>query len=90
MAAIHINTNSIGLQLQAECWYEQEEGHKHDPAPFSLYNQGTTTSRYTSDDKKHSQKKPGKQPTDRGRAWTSQCLHKGESMSLLQGMNRDE
>ena len=25
MAENHIKTNSIGLQLQAECWYEQEE-----------------------------------------------------------------
>jgi hypothetical protein len=25
MAGNHIKTNSIGLRLQAECWYEQEE-----------------------------------------------------------------
>ena len=25
MAANHFKTNSTGLQLQAECWYEQEE-----------------------------------------------------------------
>ena len=25
MAEIHIKKNSIGLQLQAKCWYEQEE-----------------------------------------------------------------
>jgi hypothetical protein len=25
MAENHIKTDSIGLQLEAECWYEQEE-----------------------------------------------------------------
>ena len=25
MAENHIKTDSIGLQLQAECWYEQEK-----------------------------------------------------------------
>ena len=25
MADNHIKTDSIGLQLEAECWYEQEE-----------------------------------------------------------------
>ena len=38
MAENHTQTDSIGLQLQVECWYEQEELPKHDPAPLSLYN----------------------------------------------------
>ena len=33
MAENHITTKSIGSQLEAECWYEQEERHKHDPQP---------------------------------------------------------
>ena len=50
--------------------------HKHEPAPFSLYNQSTTASRYISHHKNRGQKKPGKRRSDRSCAWTSRCLRK--------------
>ena len=48
MAENHIRTDSIGLQLQAECWYEQEE------------LTATNVSCYIFDHENHGQKKPRK------------------------------
>ena len=40
MAENHIKTDSIGLQLQVECWYEQEELPQEGSSPlFPLQSQ---------------------------------------------------
>ena len=51
MVANRTKTNSIGLQLQAECWYEQEELPQ-------------ASSYYISDHKKSGQRKPRKRRSD--------------------------
>ena len=76
MAENHIKTNSIGLQLQAECCYEQEELPQALSSTCSLYHRSTTASHYISDHK-NAVRKTRTTTVRRGcHAWTSLCLHK--------------
>ena len=52
--------------------------HKHDPAPFALYNHTTTASRCISDHKNRGQKNPGKQRSDGGGYCNRQSVLGGE------------
>ena len=81
MAGNHIKTNSVGSvasRMLVWSWYgRRRNSHKHDPAPFSLYNlehNGITLFLTT---KTTVRKKPGKRRSDGSCAWTSRCLRKG-------------
>ena len=56
LAENHIKTNSLGLQFHQHVGMSRRHYHKHNPAPFSLYNQSTTASRYISDHKNRCEK----------------------------------
>ena len=65
---------ALGFSCKQNDGMSRRTCHKHDPAPFALYNRSTAASGYNSDHKNHGQKKPGKRRSDGSRAWTSPCL----------------
>ena len=74
VAAIHIKTDSIGLQLQAECWDEQQELTQ---LPFSS-TIGAQPRHVTLPDTKTAVREKQENDDQTGSlAWTSQCLRKG-------------
>jgi hypothetical protein len=69
MAENQTKTDSIGLQLKVECWYEQQElpeAWSSSPFPLQLkHNPVTFHMCHISDHKNCRQKNPGKQRSDR-------------------------
>ena len=74
MAENHINTNSIGLQLQAECWYEQKELPQPGSSPIFLQSEHNGITLHS--DYKNRGSGKTRKTTDRV-PWTSWCLCKG-------------
>ena len=54
----------LGCSCTQNVGVSKRDYHKHDVAPFSLYNRSTTASHYISDLKNCGEKKPGKQKSD--------------------------
>ena len=77
MAEIISKQTALGCSCKQNVGMSRSNYHKHDTAPFCLYNRSITASRYISDHRDRSQKKPGKRRLDGSRAWTSRCLRKG-------------